>query len=58
MPDLIAVVLGTDLLLLGCEALVPASRSFLPIGGNHPSQVGGLLILAVGVWQILEVLSR
>jgi hypothetical protein len=52
LPKLIEVVLGSELLLTGCETLMPVSHGILPLGGSHPSQIGALLVVSVGTIQI------
>jgi hypothetical protein len=58
LPKLIEIVLGSELLLTGCETLMPVSHGILPLGGSHPSQIGALLVVSVGTIQIYKAFFR
>lgn len=47
MPAMIRVALLMDLLLTCAEATIPTAGHYLPIAGNHFSQLGLELVVAV-----------
>jgi hypothetical protein len=45
---------GCDLLLIGCEKLIPATQYLLPLGGSEFAQLAGLLISYAGLVTIVD----
>jgi hypothetical protein len=53
----IHLTIGAELVLVSIEKLIPMSRKVLPLGGDHPTQIGMLLAMSVGVTQVITSLQ-
>lgn len=58
MLILIRLFLILELPLLCTEKLFPVAHVVLPLGGDHLTQLGILLILAVFLGELLEIFKR
>ena len=57
LSELIQLTLGFELVLVGVEKLVPRACAILPLGGDHPTQIGMLLVLAIGLSEVTSALA-
>jgi hypothetical protein len=57
MTRYVRICLAMDLLLLAIERTFTASHDFLPLGGEHFTQVSILLCLAVAAWELARIRS-
>ena len=54
----IRLALGSELILVSLEKLVPGFQGVLPLGGDEATQVGMLLALSVGLTEVAAGLSH
>jgi hypothetical protein len=57
MSLIIRLALALDLLAIWCEHIVPKTKAFLPIGGDHFTQVAAMVLIAAILGEILEILN-
>ena len=58
MRSVIRVTLALDILLICSEGVAPNLTRLLPLGGNHLSQLGvclGLAVAAVELWEVCSL---
>ncbi|MGL4319386.1 MAG: hypothetical protein ACRCS3_00835 [Paracoccaceae bacterium] len=57
MTSVLALAAAIAMLLQVIEALVPATRKMLPLGGNGFVQTAGLMLGALAIWSLWDVLT-
>lgn len=60
MPIFIRVGLAIELLLIAAEQAIPHAAAYLPIAGNHFTQLGVVLVVSVALSELYDLtgLSR